>query len=89
MVFQLTPDKFQRFPRSSVGKESACNVGDLGSIPRLGRSPGEGKGYPLQYSGLENSMDCIVHGVAKSGTRLSDFHFHFWIYLKVLDTSKA
>ena len=47
----------------------------LGSIPGLGRSPGEGKGYPLQYSGLENSMDCIVHGVAKSWTRLSDFHF--------------
>ena len=44
----------------SAGKESACNVGDLGSIPRLGRSPGEAKGYPLQYSGLENSMDCIV-----------------------------
>ena len=50
------------FPCGSAGKESACNVGDLGSIPRLGRSPGEGKGYPLQYSGLENSMDCIVHG---------------------------
>ena len=49
----------------SAGKESACNVGDLGSTPRLGRSPGEGKGYPLQYCGLENSMDCIVHGVAK------------------------
>ena len=47
-------------------KVSACNVGDLGSIPGLGRSRGEGKGYPLQYSGLENSMDCIVHGVAKS-----------------------
>ena len=46
-------------------------------IPGLGRSPGEGKGYPLQYSGLENSMDCIVHGVAKSQTWLSDFHFHF------------
>ena len=43
-------------------------------IPGLGRSPGEGKGYPLQYSGLENSMDCIVHGVTKSWTRLSDFH---------------
>jgi len=56
-------------------KESACNVRDLGLIPGLGRSPGEGKGYPLQYSGLENSMDCIVHGVAKSQTRLSDFHF--------------
>ena len=50
------------------GKESACNAGDLGLIPGLGRSPGEGKGYPLQYSGLENSMDCIVHGVAKSQT---------------------
>ena len=50
-------------------------MGDLGLIPGLGRSPGEGKGYPLQYSGLENSMDCIVHGVAKSRTRLSDFHF--------------
>jgi len=49
-------------------------VGDLGEIPGLGRSPEEGKGYPLQYSGLENSMDCIVHGVAKSWTRLSDFH---------------
>ena len=50
------------FPDSSVGKESACNVGDLGLIPGLGRSPGEGKGCPLQYSGLENSMDCIIHG---------------------------
>ena len=49
-------------------KESACNVRDLGLIPGLGRSPGEGKGYPLQYSGLENSMDCIVHGVTKSRT---------------------
>ena len=47
------------FPGGSAGKESACNVGDLGSIPGLGRSPGEGKGYPLQYSGLENSMDCM------------------------------
>ena len=63
------------FPCGSAGEESACNVGDLGSILGLGRSPGEGKGYPLQYSGLENSMDCIVHGVAKSWTRLSDFHF--------------
>ena len=46
-------------------KKSTCNAGDLGSIPGLGRSPGEGKGYPLQYSDLENSMDCIVHGTAK------------------------
>ena len=101
------------FPHSSVGKESAYNAGDPGSIPWSGRSPGEGIGYPLeyswaslvvqlvkklpamqetwvqslggedplekgkatQYSGLENSMNCIVHGVTKSRTRLSDFHF--------------
>ena len=63
------------FPCDSAGKESACNVGDLGLIPRLGRPPGEGKGYPLQYSGLENSMYCIVHGVIKSQTGLSDFYF--------------
>ena len=54
---------------SDSGKESGRHEGDLGSIPGLGRSPGEGKGYPFQYSGLENSMDCIVvHGVAKSQT---------------------
>ena len=63
-------------PGGSAGKESACKVGDLGSISGLGRALGEGKGYPLQYSGLEKSMDCIVHGIAKSRTRLSDFHFH-------------
>ena len=57
------------FPCGIAGKESTCNAGDLGSIPGLGISPGEVKGYPLQYSGLENSMDCIVHGVAKSWTR--------------------
>ena len=56
------------FPGGSAGKEPACNVGDLRSVPRLGRFPGEGKVYPLQYSGLENSMDCTVHGVAKSKT---------------------
>ena len=65
------------FPYSSVGTESTCNAGDPGSIPGLGRSAGEGKGYPLQYSGLEKSMDCIVHGVAKSQTQLSDFDFHY------------
>ena len=70
-------DAFLSFPCGSAGKESTCNVRDLGSISGLGRSPGEGKGYPLQYSGLDNSTDCIVHGVAKSLTRLSDFHFHF------------
>ena len=64
------------FPCSLAGKESACSEGDLGLIPGLGRSPGEGKGYPLQYSGLENAMDCIVHGVTKSWTQLSDFHLH-------------
>ena len=57
------------FPGGSAGKESACNAGDLGLIPGLGRSLGEGKGYPLQYSGLENSMDYLVHGVAKSQKR--------------------
>ena len=55
-------------PCGSAGKESACNAKDLESIPGLGRSPGEGKGYPLQYSDLENSMGSIGHGVAKSGT---------------------
>ena len=59
-------------------KNLLCSVGELGSIPRLGRSPGEGKGYPLQYSILENSMDCIIHGVAKSWTRQSDFHFTYF-----------
>ena len=58
------------FPCGSAGKESTCNARDLGLIPGLGRSPGEGIGYPLQYSGLENSTDCIVHGIAKSQTRL-------------------
>ena len=64
------------FPCCSAGKESACNGGDLGLIPGLGRRPEEGNGYPLQYSGMENSMDCIIHGVAKSQTRLSAFHFN-------------
>ena len=60
------------FPGGSAVKESACRVGELGSIPGLGIS-GEGKGYPLQYSGLKNSKDCRVHGVTKSRTRLSNF----------------
>ena len=63
------------FPGGSDGKESACKMGDLGLIPGLGRSPGGQEGYPLQYSGLKNSMDCIVHGVTKSQTQMSDFHF--------------
>ena len=72
------------FPGSSDGKASAYNAGDLGSIPGSGRSPGEGNGNPLQCSCLENSMDCIVHGVTKSRTRVSDFHFtHFAMASKV------
>ena len=55
------------FSDSSAGKESVCNVGDLGLIPGLGRSPGEGKGFPLQYSGLEDFMDFIVHGSQRVG----------------------
>ena len=73
----MTQFNTQGFPCGSAGKESACNAGDLGLIPALGRSPGEGKGYLLQFSGLEKSMDWIVPGVAKSQTWLSDFHFHF------------
>ena len=83
------------FPCGSVGKDSACNAGDLGSIPGLGRSPGEEKGFPLQYSGLD-SLDCIAHGVTRSRTRLSDFYFHlFNLYAKhvlrntCLDESQA
>ena len=65
---------FSGFPCGSTGKESTCNAGDLGSIPGLGRSPREGNGCPLQYPGLENSMDCIPFVVAGSRTQLSDFH---------------
>ena len=67
------PNLFWGFSCGSAGEESACNVEDLGLIPGLGRSPGEGKGYPLQYSGLENSVDCIVHVSGRVGH--SDFHF--------------
>ena len=67
------------FPGSSAGKESASNAGDPGLIPGLGRSPGEGNSYPLQYSGLENSM-YIVHGFAKSRTQLSNFYFSSFSY---------
>ena len=74
MLIICTHSWTSSFPGGSSGKESACNAGDLALIPGLGRSPGEGKGYPLQYSGLENSMDCILHGVAKSWTQLSNFH---------------
>ena len=72
------------FPYGLACKESACNMGDLGTIFRLGRSPEEGKGYPLQYSGLENPMDYTVQGVAKSRRRLSDFHSLTRIYMCIL-----
>ena len=72
---RLSTPVFMVFPCGPAGKETACNAGDLGSIPGLGRSPGEEKGYPFQYSGLENSMDCIIHGVTNSWTQLSLFHF--------------
>ena len=65
---RLPTPVFSGFSSGSAGKESSHNAGDLGSIPGLGKSPGEGKGYPFQYCGLENSMDCIVHGAAKSWT---------------------
>ena len=73
--YRLPTFVFLGFPCGSAGKESACNAGDLGLIPGLGRSPGEGKGYTFQYSDLENSMESIIHGVPKSRTQLNDFHF--------------
>ena len=83
--WQTTP-VFLGFPCGSAGKAFACNAGDLGLIPGLGRSPGDGKGYSLQFSGLENSMDCIVHGVTNSRKWLSNFHFHFFPVAAVLST---
>ena len=74
LPYMGTPLDLWGFPDISID-ESACNGGDLSSIPGLGRSPREKKGYPLQYFGLENSMDCIDHGVTSSQTQLSDFHF--------------
>ena len=68
LMSYCAPIKGLGFPSGSPGKESACSMGDLGSIPELGRSPGEGNGYPLQYSGLENSVNCIVPGFTKSWT---------------------
>ena len=69
------PSCFMCFPYGSAGKESTCNAGDLGWIPGLERSPGEAKGYTLQYSGLGNAMDRRLRGITKSRTQLSDFHF--------------
>ena len=79
---------FLGFPGGSAGQEFTYNVGDTGSMPGLGRSPGEGENDPLQYSGLENPMDCIVHEVVKSWTQLTDFHFQssylLYFYLDLL-----
>ena len=75
LLFNMLSRLVIGFPDNSVGKESACNEGDPGSVSGLGRSSGERKGYSLQYSGLENSMDCIGHGVTKSRTQLRDLHF--------------
>ena len=74
---RLPTPAFLAFPGGLAGKESACNAGDLGSIPGFGKSLEDGNSCPFQYSGLENSMDYTVHGVAKRRTQLSDFHFHF------------
>ena len=77
----VPPNCIIKLPCGSAGKEFTCNAGDLGLIPRLERSPGEDT---VQYSGLENSMDCIVHGVTKSQTPLSDFHqLHYQAYVRL------
>ena len=84
---RLPTSVFLGFPGDSAGKESTCNAGDLGSIPELGRYPGEGKGYPLQSSGLENSVDYIVHWVAKSQTWLNDLHLTDPKVMEIYDLS--
>ena len=76
------------FPGGSDTKESACKVGDLGLIPGSGRSPGERNSCPIQYSGLENSMDYIFHGVEKSQTQLSEFHFTSFVNINLLEKIK-
>ena len=76
---RLTTSAFLSFLCGSAGKEVACKARDLCSIPGFGRFPGEGNGYPLPYSGLEISMDCVVCGITKSQKQLSDFHFLFSI----------
>ena len=83
---RLPTPVFLGFPDGSAGKESACTAEDLDSIPGLGRSPGEENVYPLQYSGLENSMDCIVHEVAESRMWLSDFPFYNVILINLFLT---
>ena len=89
MLFKIPSGLFDfanwclHFFGSSAGKESVCNAGDLGSIPGLERSTGEGYSYPLQYSSLENSMDCIVHGVAKSQMFTLQFTSVNWCLLNI------
>ena len=78
IMWQIIKMNHMNYPGCSAGKESACNVGDLGSIPGLGRSLGEGKGYPLQYSGLENPINCRVHGVTEwDTTGWLSFHMNY------------
>ena len=80
----------QGFPSNSAGKETACNAGDLDLISGLGRSPGEGKGYPLQYSHPENPMDCIVHGVTKGQTQLSKSTFlSFCMFIEIFSKERV
>ena len=92
---RLPAPVFLGFPCGSAGKESTCSAGGLGSIPGLGRSPGEGKGYPLQYSGLENSMGCTVHGsqrirhncVTFTSTYICNFmciYIYIYIYIQFM-----
>ena len=87
MLFGNVLSVLMGFPGGSADREPTCNAGDLGSIPGLGRSPGEGKGCPLEYLGLENSTDSVAHGVAKSRMRLSDFvSFSQCINILLLET---
>ena len=81
---RLPTSVFLDFPGGSAGKESTCNEGYLALIPGLGRSPGEEEGYPLQYSCLENSMDCIVLGVSKTQTQLTTFTLTFTFIVKII-----
>ena len=84
---RLPTPVFLGFPCGSAGKESVCNAGDLHLIPGLGRSPGEGKGFPLPYSGLENYMDCMVHRVVNSGHDFHSLtHFLFFSLTHFLET---
>ena len=76
---------FMGFSGGSAGKESTCSEGDLSSIPGLGRSPEEGNGYPVPYSGLENSMDCIVHGSQRVGPNWATFTFTLYLYINRFD----